>query len=42
MLMLTVFEPQGDEKVTLPLCFFTVMVKLAALPPVTFLVAGET
>src|SRR5215468_6521164 len=40
--MLRVFEPQGDEKVTLPLTFFTVMINIAGLLPLTFCEAGVT
>jgi hypothetical protein len=40
-MMLTVCDPQDDEKVTEPLCFLTVMVKVAELLPVTLLEAGE-
>lgn len=38
----TVFEPHDDEKVTLPFCFFTLIVKLTELVPVTVAEAGET
>ena len=38
----TVCEPHDDEKVTLPFCFFTLIVKLTGLVPVTVAEAGET
>ena len=38
----TVFEPHDDEKVTLPFCFFTLIVKVTGLVPVTVAEAGET
>lgn len=40
--MLTVREPHGDEKVTCPSCFFTLMMNVAALVPVTFCELGAT
>jgi len=38
----TVCEPHDDEKVTLPFCFFTLIVKLTEFVPVTVAEAGET
>ena len=38
----TVCEPHDDEKVTLPFCFFTLIVKVAEFVPVTVAEAGET
>jgi len=38
----TTCEPQGDEKVTLPLVFLTEIVKLAVLEPLTVAEDGET
>jgi hypothetical protein len=40
--MFTVCEPHTDEKVTAPLCFFTVMVKVTELLPVTLCEPGVT
>ena len=41
--MVTACEPhEAFEKVTLPLCFLTVMVNEAAAVPVTLAEAGET
>ena len=37
----TVFEPQLDDSVTLPLCFLTVTVKLALPSPLTVREDGE-
>ena len=39
--MVTVWFPQDDERVTLPLLFFTVTVKLAAVVPDTLVDEGE-
>ena len=38
----TVFDPQGDEKATFPLLFFTLIVKPTVLVPKTVLDAGDT
>ena len=40
--MLTVCEPHGEEKVTLPLCFLTVIEKLAGVLPFAVCEAGDT
>lgn len=40
--MFTVCEPQEDERVTAPFCFFTVIVKVTELLPVTFCEPGIT
>jgi hypothetical protein len=39
--MVIVWFPQDDERVTLPLAFFTVTVKVALLVPVTLVDDGE-
>ena len=39
--MVTVWLPHTDEKLTLPLLFLTVTVKVAAVDPVTDVDAGE-
>jgi hypothetical protein len=38
----TVCEPHEDVKVTLPLCFFTLMVKVVEFVPETVADVGET
>ena len=38
----TVFDPHGDEKVTLPSLFLTLTLKLATLDPETSLNSGVT
>lgn len=39
---MTVRDPHEDENVTLPLCFFTLMVKFVELVPETVAELGET
>ncbi len=38
----TVFDPHGDEKATLPLLLFTLIVKPTVLVPETIFEAGDT
>ena len=38
----TILDPHGDEKTTLPLLFFTPIVKLTALDPETVLDGSDT
>jgi hypothetical protein len=40
--MFTVCDPQDDEKVTSPFCFFTVILNVTELLPVTPCEAGDT
>jgi len=39
--MFTNCDPQDEEKVTLPFCFFTVILKVAELLPFTVCEAGN-
>ena len=40
--MFTTCDPQDDEKVTSPLCLFTVISNVKELVPVTLCEAGDT